>query len=376
MKIGIVTLPLRLNYGGILQNWALQTVLRRMGHDVVTLDPQPYFRLSWKRLPFAYTKRILKCLLGLQREIRTERRLNREFVVKQANLRPFIDKNIKIYYYRNLKEFSSEDFDALIVGSDQVWRPKYNKSWGRHLRNMFLDFAVNWNVRRIAYGASFGTDQWEYTKKKTRACARMLQYFDTVSVREVSGVKLCKEWFGRDDVMQVLDPTLLLDKEDYEKIVEDAGTPKSPGNMMCYLLDMTDEEEALIQYIATERQLIPFHTNARLSDKTLPLEEHIQPPLEKWLRGFMDAELVVTDSFHACVFSIIFRKPFLVIGNEKRGLSRYYSLLSLFGMEGHLLLHPADYRSDMDLSLSVDLHERLSLWQQKSMDFLRVGLDA
>ena len=145
--------------------------------------------------------------------------------------------------------------------------------------------------------------------------------------------------------------------------------------MMCYILDISEEKRKFVQRLATERHLTPFHTNAHLTDKSLPLEQRIQPPIEQWLRGFMDAELVLTDSFHACVFSIIFKKPFIVIGNEERGMSRYDSLLSMFGLEKHLLLHASDYQSGEDYSLPRDLSKKLSEWQQKSLFFLKKSLE-
>ena len=201
MKIGIITQPLRYNYGGIIQNWALQTVLKRLGHDVVTLDPWPYKELPKVRLPFAYTMRLLKRLMGKRVRIRKERGLNRAYNVKVTNIRPFIDRNISVRYYKKWSELSSSDYDALVVGSDQVWRPVYNKSWGRNIRNMFLDFSANWNVKRITYAASFGAEEWEFTELETAACAQLLKKFDAVSVREASGVDLCKKWLGRNDAL-------------------------------------------------------------------------------------------------------------------------------------------------------------------------------
>ena len=69
-----------------------------------------------------------------------------------------------------------------------------------------------------------------------------------------------------------------------------------------------------------------------------PLAERVQPPVEQWLRGFYDAEFVVTDSFHACVFSILFHKPFIVVGNARRGMSRFKSLLSIFALGDRLVM--------------------------------------
>lgn len=109
--------------------------------------------------------------------------------------------------------------------------------------------------------------------------------------------------------------------------------PKSKGNLLCYILDETEEKKALIKRIADEKGLKPFNVKSQSDDINSPVSERIQPPLEQWLRGFYDAEFVVTDSFHACVFSILFNKPFIVYGNIERGLSRFTSFLEIFGLK-------------------------------------------
>ena len=131
----------------------------------------------------------------------------------------------------------------------------------------------------------------------------------------------------------VLDPTMLLDVQDYVDLVKRADIPKSKGTLLCYILDETESTTDLISRLASETGLVPFRGNSRVEDWSAPLAERIQPPVEQWLRGFMDAELVVTDSFHACVFSILFHKPFVVVGNKERGLARVKSLLKMFGLE-------------------------------------------
>ena len=102
--------------------------------------------------------------------------------------------------------------------------------------------------------------------------------------------------------------------------------------------DLTEmpEKTALVNKIAKERNLIPFRVNSKSENIMAPLSERIQLPVEQWLRGFYDAEFVVTDSFHACVFSILFNKPFIVYGNAARGLSRFTSLLETFELNDRL----------------------------------------
>ena len=100
----------------------------------------------------------------------------------------------------------------------------------------------------------------------------------------------------------------------------------------------------MIKRIADEKGLKPFNVKSQSDDVNSPLSERIQPPLEQWLRGFYDAEFVVTDSFHACVFSILFNKPFIVYGNASRGMSRFTSLLDLFGLRNSLMANLSEYK--------------------------------
>lgn len=336
MKIGILTLPLHTNYGGILQAYALQTVLERMGHEVVVIDtpnvkPNPSL--------FTLSKRVVKRLLGKRVGVFSERYHNTTYPIISQYTQPFIDKYIHRKVVNSPEELQESDFDAIVVGSDQIWRPKY---YGK-IENAYLAFAKGWHIKRIAYAASFGTDEWEYTEEQTKECGELLKKFDTVSVREASGVQLCKEHFGVE-AKHVLDPTMLLTKEDYIRLIEAAGTPKSKGSLLNYILDETPEKCALIEKIAKGKNLKPFRVNSRVEDHTAPLEERIQPPVEQWLRGFYDAEFVVTDSFHACVFSILFGKPFIVVGNKVRGMARFESLLKMCGLEDRLILNINEYK--------------------------------
>ena len=335
MKIGILTLPLHTNYGGILQAYALQTVLERMGHEVHVIEEKRRpLSIPIQNMPFCYGKRIVKNIIGRKCPIFYEQKYNCEQPIIRQNTDKFIKKYIHIAEYDDFSDIKESEYDAIVVGSDQVWRPKY---FGlNQIENAYLKFAEGWNIKRIAYAASFGTDEWEYNSKQTSECGRLLRMFDSVSVREDSGVDLCKRYFGVD-AQHVLDPTMLLGKEDYIKLFTDANTPKSKGNLLCYILDETEEKKALIKRVADEKGLIPFNVKSQSDDINSPVSERIQPPLEQWLRGFYDAEFVVTDSFHACVFSILFNKPFIVYGNKARGMSRFMSLLNALGLHDRFL---------------------------------------
>lgn len=372
MRIGILTLPLHTNYGGILQAYALQTVLERMGHEVVVFDtPDKSFLPPFWTLPLCLTKRTILKFLGRTSRIFMEHYNNKIRPVIAQRIQPFVDSHIHRKEIRSFKELRQDDYDAIVVGSDQVWRIIYFPSlWlGQQIENAYLDFAKKWNIKRIAYAASFGTDNWEYSEKQTVNCGKLFKTFDAVSSREANGVKLCKSKFGVD-AQHVLDPTMLLNMEDYTSLFIKDNTPKSNGTLLNYVLDESEEINNLINKVATEKHLIPFAVNNPFeNDESRPLKERVKPSVETWLRGFYDAEFVITDSFHACVFSILFKKQFVVVGNKKRGMSRFESLLTMFGLEDRLIDANIDL-SKLQLIDYDNVYQKFDKLKEKSMEFL------
>lgn len=335
MKIAILTLPLHTNYGGILQAYALQTILERMGHDVYVIEKKRKpLSLSVREMPFIYGKRIVKNLIGRKFPLFYEQKINREQPIIRQYTNEFIHKYIHLKQYDTFSDIQPFEYNAFIVGSDQVWRPQY---FGiNQIENAYLKFTKNWNVKRIAYATSFGTYDWEYTPKQTKECSQLAKLFDHISVREDSGIELCKKFLGVN-AQHVLDPTMLLDKQDYINVFETTHTPKSKGNLLYYVLDETKEKKDILERIIVQKGLIPFNVKSKSNNIYAPITDRIQPSLEQWLRGFYDADFIFTDSFHACVFSILFNKPFIVYGNKTRGMSRFLSLLTMFGLEDALV---------------------------------------
>lgn len=374
MKIGIQTLPLHTNYGGILQAYALQTVLQRMGHEVCVINCPKQHKLPLHRAPFAYAKRIIKkyilrdksVVINLEKKLREERPIVSQYTQK------FINKYLNLHNCSNYTDLKESDFDAIVVGSDQVWRPRYFRS--KLIQHAYLDFAKDWNIKRIAYAPSFGTDEWEYTKTQTRTCSELLSKFNTVSVREFSAIKICKERFGVA-AQHVLDPTMLLNKEDYIKLVENSNAPKSKGNLLVYVLDETKDKSNIVNKIAAKKKLHPFYLNSKLDNNYACLQDKIKMPVEQWLKGFMDAEFVVTDSFHACVFSIIFNKPFVVCGNVGRGLSRFDSLLNLFGLNERMITNKENIDNIIEAQIDwVEVEAKYQQHKKESMSFINKEL--
>lgn len=370
MRIGILTLPLHENYGGILQAYALQVFLEGMGHDTLIFDKNRTIKLPFLTKCYHYTIRITKNLFKNSKlTIRYDKEENSSIDMMRQYTYPFLNRYMKrIELFDGYHVLKKNSFDVIIVGSDQVWRPRY--FWHAPLVDAYLAFAKDWNIKRISYAASFGSEAWEYSPEQAAECGDLLRRFDAVSLRESSAVSLCKEHFNVD-AQHVLDPTLLLDAAHYITLFQQAATPTSEGDLMCYILDSSEEKEALVQSVASAYGLTPFSVNSKYEVPDAPLEEKIQPPVEKWLRGFYDAKYVITDSFHACVFSILFKKPFIVYANKHRGMARFQSLLSMFGLEDRLVTTPDEGCSIISNPIDWDsVYIRLAEWRKISKDFL------
>lgn len=377
MKIAIITLPLHTNYGGILQAYALKRYLESVGHSVDVVDRRCKIVLppKWK-MPLIYLKRTLLNLksLGKGPEIFREKRILREFPYVSAEVGRFVGREISPRVVGDYSEIGIGEYDAFIVGSDQVWRPKY---FG-NIEDAFLSFTKGWNVKRIAYSASFGTDQLEYSYEQLDRCSLLLKRFDAVSVREAGAVEICDEWFDREDAVHVLDPVMLLQAEDYRRIASDSAIRSCRGKVLSYILDADRSKLAVLERV--KGWLGTGEHNAVVQDRRpdIPLKDRVVPPMEQWLSCFADAGFVVTDSFHGCVLSILMHKPFLALGNVNRGMSRIQSLLEDFGLEDRMVqgIDPDDdgeyYLSGIDWER---IDERLEELRSRSAGYLQSALN-
>lgn len=313
MKIGIVTQALVDNYGGILQNYALQHTLAKMGYEPLTINVLP--SLSFIRYLLYLSKNILLYPL-----LRKKIKKYSHFIYRPERIKSFIENNIVIteplerYSFDVINKYG---LDALVVGSDQVWRPKYNSN----LQDMFLEFARDVDIPKMAYAASFGSEAWEYTPDQTIMAKELSKLLNVVSVREQSGVALCRDKLGVKAEL-VLDPTLLLCKGDYSRLCEMVPRSEIPF-IASYVLDMNPEKKKTIDFIASDKGLpVKYVTASAQSDCSV----------EEWLSIFRDASYVVTDSYHGTVFSILFEKPIKVFINEGRGADRFYTLFDELGI--------------------------------------------
>jgi Polysaccharide pyruvyl transferase. len=350
MKIGIITYPPRFNYGAILQSYALEKVLARLGHDAWIVQSKPQSKLLTFNLLIKYFGRIIKrYILKKGNTVLKESENNEDFKVITQRTWKFVETHTKQYYTTKDFIIKRGDFDCLVVGSDQIWRAKYFPNIERN----YLDYASGWKIKKIAYAPSFGVDNWEYSDKQTAHCKKLIKNFLAVSVREESGILLAKEHFGIDAEF-VLDPTMLLSKEDYIKIIKEEHDYDINLALSSYVLDEDENNHNLLSYIAKDKNMDIFKMIGDPTRIHVPAEHKILPSFGTWLNMFNRSKFLFTDSFHGTVFAIIFNLPFVVYGNTERGLSRINSLLHLFNLENRLINTIEDY--DKIKNTIIDWH--------------------
>lgn len=369
MKIAILTQPLTNNYGGILQNYALQQALQRMGHDVTTLNisrktakrrfSTHYFLSVAKRFVQKYVKHDPSLLY-----IEAFRQTN-FYNTPQKYQQRFLDENIKVMQVGTgpLTE-ENDSFEAYVVGSDQVWRPCFSPN----LPNFYLDFVKNVNVKRVAYAASFGVDHWETDEVTTVKASKLAKEFDAISVRESSGIPLCKDHLGVDAI-QVLDPTMLLDAEDYRTLYKKHADSNTDGEYIAtYVLDGSATTSNIIKSISRQLGLPVKHLG------TFSIEGF--DSMESWLQGIDRAKYVITDSFHGSVFSILFRKQFVALGNKSRGMTRFEDLFSQFDLPERLVDSHEDALQSLKSPINyVKVHEQMTAKRKIANQFLESCLE-
>lgn len=331
--VAILTLQLSDNYGGILQAFALQKAVEQMGLNAVTLLHRSKL-LSGSKKVFQLLRNGLGCLLwGLN--LLPSYPLPR--LVKERKAQQFIKRHLRttplLQTSKIARIMSDKHFDHWILGSDQIWN---EEGKAESVATYFLEgFPKSTRTKAIVYAASFGKEQWGYNEEETERCSRLAGEFQAVSVRELSGVELCREHL-KVGAVQMPDPTLLLNRDDYEELIRQASA-KSPHQayLATYILDWSDEKEKLIDQIADSLGIHVYHIYASPSQRDKK-SDVIPRGIEEWLAAIRDAQYVITDSFHGSVFSIIFNTPFLCLGNEGRGMARFHSLLQTFDLASRL----------------------------------------
>ena len=226
----------------------------------------------------------------------------------------FLKKYVNIRTVKNFSEINENDYEILIVNSDQTWR-----KWDKDFYDIaFLKFAKNWNINKFVYAASLGFNSWVYSKKDQKIARKLLKNFTGISIREKGSVKLIQKYLGFKPSF-VLDPTLLINKKYYLKIIKYYKNDKNFNfnYILTYKVFFTNSN------IPKAIDIFIKKASLKLKYKIFQINMYEEESIEKFLYGIYNSKAVITNSYHATIFSIIFNKPFIsfYFNNDERLIS-------------------------------------------------------
>ncbi|SDF37724.1 polysaccharide pyruvyl transferase family protein [Limimaricola pyoseonensis] len=364
-RIGILTLPLEKNTGGILQAYALQSYIELQGVPAEVINYR-----SWKHSK--QYRRFKQAAIGIALLARTRRVGTRGVAESFKENQNFIDQYVNltgpIYTKRKLEKVISQRYTHVIIGSDQVWRPDY----AHNARVYFGDMKLDDGVKISTYAASFG-HHYHHKLFSDPKIVKSVKNLEQISVRESQGVSLSKQVFDIQ-AHHVVDPTLLLGASKYEALLaSDNSCEAVQPRILKYVLDNEVLASRIEKKFSEKFENSISETLRGTPTGAVNSEGRKVSPVD-WLSEFRRASFVVTDSFHGMIFAFIFKKNFIVLKNRTRGADRFDSFLEKCGLRDRLISDYSSAEVTRLIHTSIDYDSagnRISGLIEQSKSFLR-----
>ena len=285
------------------------------------------------------------CIIGKQ-----NKNSNISFILNTVNARLIT---------KSFDEINENDYDILMVNSDQTWR-KDNE----YINVGFLNFAKNWNKPKFVYGASLGVDYWQYTKSEDNILKSLIKNFTGISIREIGSIKYIESHLGIKPIL-VLDPTFLIDKKYYLNLIKNFKIENVTDNNFIFIYTLTESNEI---------KVLKDNINKKYKYKFYIIDINVVNQIQKFLYGIYKSKAVITDSFHGTVFSIIFNKPFISFVYNERGKERFNSLKEIFNISNRIYNEKTN--PDIDLiETPLNINKKIfNHLKRKSLHFLKNNL--
>lgn len=358
MRVGIITYHRSNNYGAQLQAYAMIKALKRLGHQAEVIDCNDIGDGKIFHWNFNSVRGFIGSFRNNVLSVFTEphrKELFREFVDS------YIPKSKKCYDPDSLTDIVNQ-YDYVITGSDQVWHPQICE--GKTF--FFLDFSIP-SEKKVAYAPSFGVD--DYSESEALKYMPLIKGIGHLSVREATGNKIMEKHLGYN-VKEVVDPTILLEKEDWESLASEPKYEKylfyftilnEPKGADDFVREMAARQGLKVVRIGTVRDILkPGFTNARVSGP------------KDFLGIVRNAEMVVTSSFHGLVFSILFHKKFVCLLNDNERNSRLKDLANKLGLNNRLISNIRQFNEASLLPINYyEVDQKLDKMRGDSLNFLQ-----
>ena len=355
MRIGIITFHRAINYGAVLQSYALQQFLLKKNFDVCIIDYEnDHIKKQYKSF-FVSSLSFKKIALSLL-YYRTRKIKNKKF-------KKFRDEYLVLSNDRNIKkcnlQYEGKKYDYIISGSDQVWNPKAT-DWDDSYLLSFID-----NEKKISYAASLGTNVID---EKTKAFLKNnLEDFKSISIREIINKEDLENLLKRDVIVNI-DPVFLLTNSDWNNFNLEKNKVKQKyvfiyclheQNCYKYGKELAEKNNLKIVYV-------PNSLRVKLKGKKVTTAG-----VTEFLNYIKNAEYVVTDSFHVTAFSIIFRKNFFVVLKQKKQELnfRLTNLLNKFELDSQIIYSDSDLNKKPNYN---NIEYKIGLERSKASEYFDV----
>ena len=256
----------------------------------------------------------------------------------------------------------NKNCNTLVVGSDQVFRHHLNK---RIADTFLLDFAEI-NCKKIAFSASFGVDKNRFlqdnSKEKIEQMKIALKSFDFVSCREKSGVEICKDIL-EINAEWITDPVFILDKLKYEELIQNSSQDFSNKIVSCIFEKKNNDLDKFLTKKYNKEVVELWHSNLSVED---------------WLNAIKNCEFLVTNSYHAMCFAIIFNKPFIALSKDMGASARFESLFEMLNIKDQSINNINEiYEKDCIFKVDYEsVNKRIEEERQRGLEFLKKALEA
>lgn len=370
-RVAILTITDGANYGNRLQNYAMQELLKSCNCCAITIKRFSTRDIKNSKKFFLLIKDFIKIII---------RKKNTRFVYrKRVNLfeqfnNRFISFSDEKLGFNRFPNGIEDNYDYFLCGSDQVWNARYDFIQ-EDINNYLASFAKP--EKRIAFAASFGTNDIAPEYEKT--FEDELKNFKVLGIREKSGVELANKLGKRNDAQLVLDPILMLSKNQWINLEQKPNYISDKKFIITYFLGGRSEKiKHYLEKMSSIYNAEVINLDVEfLTDDKIENEAHFCTTPNEFVWLIRNAECILTDSFHATVFSIIFNKPFIVFkriatekGNDMSG--RIDTLLGLFGLSNCI----DDVANPSKTPFRYkDVTNKINLEREKSLSFIRKALD-
>ncbi|MBT9463777.1 polysaccharide pyruvyl transferase family protein [Hydrogenophaga sp.] len=379
MNVGILTFHFSDNYGAALQAYALRRWLTEQGHHASFIDYRPAHiehggRLCLPTSP-ARLKANLKVVYLAVSSFLNEHFGNRSQKEKFVRFREqFLDIRSDVAPTDNGASLAAaQAYDLIVAGSDQIWSPSQHFGFDP---NYFLAFAKSFRARKISYAASFGRDR--VSSSEAAQLPPLLHNFDAISVREASGVTLVERATGHRPA-NVPDPTLL--HSNYAELTDRASSDHDDPYIFCYGLRSPDNIRQTAD-LASKQLNCPVLSPHNPHRRWVEIGDTVYPDPGEWVSLIKNARFVVTNSFHGTVFSLLFKKPFIVAGltgERASANARAIHLLRAVGLESRFAPSFSEQNTKALMTKEIDwtaVDQRLADLRQAGNAFLSTQLKA